>query len=183
MNRQGRSSLSPAVSYLVKRVYTMKSRRGWPSFVGVCLVSVGCMTGVVSINSTVHAFAAWDATPTAKVDDVIVAKKRLDAIGSTAKLTMDGTRLTEIVIQDGSRLTSEDLALFGRLTDLTKLQIFNCRAINTEMASKLNGLNELTTLALTNTVIDDLAVDALVKSFPKLTELACPPMRTCQAKC
>jgi len=84
---------------------------------------------------------------------------------------MDGAKLTEIVIQDGSLLTAEDLALFGRLTDLQKLQIFNCRTLNSEMVSHLSGLKELTSLAITNTVIDDSAVDTIVKSFPKLIAL------------
>ena len=64
----------------------------------------------------------------------------------------DGDLLTEIVIEDGSNLTADDLALFGKLSDLEKLQIFNCRTLNDEMAAKLSGLKGLTSLALTNSV-------------------------------
>ena len=79
--------------------------------------------------------------------------------------------LTEIVIQDGSNLTADDLALFGKLSDLEKLQIFNCRSLNDEMAATLSGLNGLTSLALTNTVINDVTVEMIVKSFPNLIDL------------
>ena len=66
--------------------------------------------------------------PTAIADDVKAARARLDAFGSRTKYAPKaGGLLTEIVIQDGSNLTADDLALFGKLSDLEKLQIFNCR--------------------------------------------------------
>jgi len=139
--------------------------------VGNGLVAIVFSAGFVSAKPPFVYVQKSDATATAKTDDVAAAKKRLETFGATAKLTMDGLKLTEILISDGSILTAEDLALFGRLTDLQKLQIFNCRTLNSEMVAKLSGLKELTTLAITNTVIDDAAVDTIVKSFPKLTVL------------
>ena len=110
--------------------------------------------------------------PTAIADDVKAARARLDAFGSRTKYAPKaGGLLTEIVIQDGSNLTADDLALFGKLSDLEKLQIFNCRSLNDEMAATLSGLNGLTSLALTNTVINDVTVEMIVKSFPNLIDL------------
>ena len=109
---------------------------------------------------------------TANADDVKAAKARLDALGSRTKYTPKaGDLLTEIVIQDGSNLTADDLALFGKLSDLEKLQIFNCRTLNDEMAAKLSGLKGLTSLAMTNSVINDVTVEMIVKSFPNLLDL------------
>ena len=110
--------------------------------------------------------------PTAIADDVKAARARLDAFGSRTKYAPKaGGLLTEIVIQDGSNLTADDLALFGKLSDLEKLQIFNCRSLNDEMAATLSGLKGLTSLALTNTVINDVTVEMIVKSFPNLIDL------------
>lgn len=109
---------------------------------------------------------------TASSDDVKAAKARLADLGSSAKYSpKDGDLLTEIVIQDGSNLTADDLALFGKLSDLQKLQVFNCRSLDDEMAAKLSGLKNLTSLAITNSVINDPTVEMIVKSFPNLTEL------------
>lgn len=148
----------------------MNCRQVWLGVVGNCLAGIVFTAGFSFANQSASVQAT--ATPAvAKIEDTNAAKKRLEALGPTAKFTMDGTKLTEIVIQDGSLLTAEDLALFGRLSDLQKLQIFNCRALNSEMVSHLNGLKELTSLALTNTVIDDAAIETIVKSFPKLIAL------------
>lgn len=103
--------------------------------------------------------------------DLEATKKRIKELGAGAKVTMDGSKLTEINIKDGSFLASDDFALFGRLSDLKKLQIYNCRSLNSEMAAQISGLKELKSLALTNTVIDDAAVDMIVKSFPNLVDL------------
>jgi len=109
---------------------------------------------------------------TAKAEDVEAAKKLLDALGANAEYTLlPGNVMTEIVIQDGSTLTAENIALLGKLADLEKLQIFDFRSLNDEMASQLAGLKNLTTLALTNSVIGDAAVEMIVKSFPNLTNL------------
>lgn len=109
---------------------------------------------------------------TANADDVKATKARIDALGSRSKYApKEGDLLTEIVIQDGSNLTADDLALFGKLSDLEKLQVFNCRTLDDEMAAKLSGLKGLTSLALTNSVIGDKSVELIVKSFPNLIEL------------
>ena len=106
------------------------------------------------------------------MSDVGAAKGRLDALGSRTKYSPKaGDLLTEIIIQDGSNLTAADLALIGRLSDLEKLQIFNCRTLNDEMAATLAGLKSLKSLALTNTVINDVTVEMIVKSFPNLIDL------------
>ena len=112
-----------------------------------------------------------DAAP-AITEEVKSAKAVLDELGPAAayKIQPAGA-MTEIVIRDGSALSAENIALFGKLADLEKLQIFNFRELNDEMVSQLTGLNKLTTLALTNSVIGDAAVEMIVKSFPNLTEL------------
>jgi hypothetical protein len=109
---------------------------------------------------------------TASAADVDAAKTLLDGFGANAKYTLlPGGVLTEIVIQDGSVLSAENIALFGKLTDLEKLQIYNFRNLNDEMAAQLAGLKNLTTLALTNSVINDPTVEMIAKSFPKLIDL------------
>jgi hypothetical protein len=111
------------------------------------------------------------ASGTAKSEDVKAVQARLKTLGDVAKVKAQGDLLTEIVIDDGSEITADDLALFGKLLDLRKLQIFNCRSLNDEMVVQLGGLQELTSLALTNSVINDATVEFIAKSFPKLTEL------------
>lgn len=145
--------------------------------VGLCCL-VGCpkpQGGIVppSANgSKAEAPAVSAKAATAIADDVKAARARLDAFGSRTKYAPKaGGLLTEIVIQDGSNLTADDLALFGKLSDLEKLQIFNCRSLNDEMAATLSGLKGLTSLALTNTVINDVTVEMIVKSFPNLIDL------------
>ena len=109
---------------------------------------------------------------TAQAADVKAARARLAALGSGVKYApKDGDLLTEISIEDGSNVTAADVALFGKLTDLTKLQILNFRTLNDEQAAKLAGLKNIRSLALTNSVINDATVSLIVKSFPLLTEL------------
>lgn len=123
-------------------------------------------------GSKVETPAATNPKGTANADDVKAAKARIDALGARSKYSpKEGDLLKEIVIQDGSNLNADDLALFGKLSDLTKLQIFNCRTLDDDMVAKLSGLKGLTSLALTNTVINDAAVEMIVKSFPNLIEL------------
>ncbi len=134
----------------------------------------GASKGTESAPKTSAPATSTKAGPasTANADEVKAAKARIDALGSRAKYTpKDGDLLTEIVIQDGSNLTAEDITLFGKLSDLKKLQILNCRTLNDEMADKLSGLKGLTSLALTNSGIKDVTVEMIVKSFPQLTEL------------
>ena len=109
---------------------------------------------------------------TAQVKDVDAAKKLLDGLGAagTYKEASPGV-LTAIAVSDGSTLTANDIALFGRLTDLESLQLLNFRDLNDEMAAQLAGLKNLQTLALTNSVIGDPTVELIVKSFPNLTSL------------
>lgn len=109
---------------------------------------------------------------TANPADVDAAKKLLDGAGPNAKYTLQpGGVLTSIVIRDGSVLSAEDFSLFGKLTDLETLQIFNCRLLNDEMTQQLAGLKNLTNLALTNSVVNDPTVELIAKSFPNLTDL------------
>jgi hypothetical protein len=111
---------------------------------------------------------------TAQAADVDAAKTLLDGFGANAKYTiLPGGVLTEIVIQDGSVLSAENITLFGKLTDLEKLQIYNFRELNDEMASRLAGLKNLTTLALTNSVINDPTVETIAKSFPNWSISTC----------
>jgi Leucine-rich repeat (LRR) protein len=108
---------------------------------------------------------------TASPEDVESAKQRISSLGGAARAVMSSGMLTEIVIPDGSQLNEQDIELFGRLTDLIKLQIFNCRFLNDDLASRLSGLKQLTSLALTNTVINDPTVEMIAQAFPGLTEL------------
>ncbi|MFO0870117.1 MAG: hypothetical protein U0935_14405 [Pirellulales bacterium] len=120
------------------------------------------------------ASASTDSAPPAKAKPEVVqaAVERLKALGPRARYVLQpGQRLTEIVIQDGSNLTADDIGLFGQLLDLEKLQIFNCRSLDDEMAARLSGLQGLTSLALTNSVINDPTVALIVQSFPQLVEL------------
>jgi len=111
-------------------------------------------------------------TGTAQAADVEAAKSLLDGFGANAKYTLKpGGVLTEIVIQDGSVLSAENIALFGKLTDVEKLQIYNFRELNDEMAAHLASLSNLNALALTNSVINDPTVELIAKSFPKLVDL------------
>ena len=116
--------------------------------------------------------AAPTRQATADASDVKAARARIEALGSRSQYKpKTGDLLTEIVIQDGSNLNPEDITLIGKLSDLEKLQIFNCRVLNDEMAAKLAALKGLTSLALTNSGIKDVTVELIAKSFPKLTEL------------
>ena len=109
---------------------------------------------------------------TASAADVQAARAKIDSLGARSSYQpKTGELLTQIVIQDGSNLTAEDLELFSRLTDLQKLHILNCRTLDDAMAAKLSGLKQLTSLALTNSVINDATVEMIVQSFPNLTEL------------
>lgn len=132
----------------------------------------GGSTSPTTSGSKDKAPAASTRKATANAEDVKSAKTRLDELGSRSNYSpKNGDLLTEIVIQDGSNLTADDLTLFGKLSDLEKLQIFNCRTLDDEMATKLSGLKGLTSLAMTNSVISNSTVEMIVKSFPNLTEL------------
>jgi Leucine-rich repeat (LRR) protein len=139
----------------------MKTPLSWPRL--VVTLAASCMTLATGDVATAGPSAAADVT---------AAKARLDALGkdATAKLDGDG-RLIEITIEDGAELTADDVALFGRLGDLRSLRILNCRILNDAMVARLTGLENLDTLALTNSGITDAGVEALVQTFPNLVEL------------
>lgn len=166
----------------------MSNLRGFARFVSCLIVAVvfasGCAkpqgTGEGAATATPDAGKATppkaDAKPskpaTAEASDVKAAQERIRALGSRARfLPKEGNLLTEIVIQDGSKVTADDVALFGKLKDLEKLQIFNSRTFNDEMISSLTNLSGLTTLAITNSAITNAGVETIVKSFPNLTDL------------
>lgn len=111
-------------------------------------------------------------TSAADEGDVQDVKALLDRLGANAQYAVgpDGL-LTEIVIRDGSTLSADSIALFGRLGDLESLQIFNFRGLNDEMAASLSGLENLTRLAITNSVITDATVEMITQSFPDLKDL------------
>ena len=97
--------------------------------------------------------------------DVELAKTRLASLGKAAKFRLDDAgKLTEIAIEDGADLTADDVALFGRLADLKKLQILNCRVLNDAMVGQLTGL-------LTNSALTEAGVQQLAETFPDLVEL------------
>lgn len=109
---------------------------------------------------------------TAKAENVQTAKSLLDNLGPKASYKLlPGNLLSEIIVKDGSTLSAENIALFGKLTDLETLQIYNNRELNDEAAARLAGLSNLTSLALTNSVIGDPTVEMIAKSFPNLKAL------------
>ena len=123
---------------------------------------------VVVMLSIICPISASAAAPAASV----ATKARINAIkaGAECQTNADGM-VTAITIPDGSSITAEDLALFGRLGELEKLHILNCRNLDDAMVASLAGLTHLRSLALTNTAITDDAVETIVESFPGLIEL------------
>ncbi len=109
---------------------------------------------------------------TAAAEDVQAATTLLDKLSGNATYTLvpDGV-LTAISIKDGSNLAAENIALFSRLTDLETLHILNFRDLNDGLVAQLAGLKNLTSLALTNSIIGDETVELIVDSFPNLTYL------------
>ncbi|MFW6170782.1 MAG: leucine-rich repeat domain-containing protein [Planctomycetota bacterium] len=127
-------------------------------------------TGVA--KSEVKAAKQPARVSTAKSEQVMAAQERLEAMGGDAdyKLVPDGV-ITEIVVEDGSVLSAEDLELFGKLTDLETLRIFDFRELDNEMVAKLTALSQLKELALRNTAIGDSGVELIAESFPDLRNL------------
>lgn len=104
--------------------------------------------------------------------DVVATRMRIKDIGANASCVVEAAeKLTEIVIPDGSGVTADDVALFGRLNDLRKLQILNCRGLDDAAVVSLTGLTGLESLAITNSGIGDAAVETIATSFPGLVEL------------
>ncbi len=143
----------------------------------VCLA--GCSkppapAGVPATNTPTAAPApAKPVVPaaTAKQEDVTAARASVAVLKGAKCEPVEGELITTIIIPDGAPLTADDIALFGKLTDLVKLQIFNCRTLNDAMAATLTNLKGLTSLAITNSAITDVTVESIVKSYPKLTDL------------
>lgn len=135
----------------------------------VWLAAVLAAAGAIQCGVSAPA-ADPDTRPLAA--DVAAAQRRLDALGAGATSTTaaDG-RLTGISIEDGSDIGPDDVALFGRLSDLQTLRILNCRALDDALVDRLLRLAGLESLALTNSGITDDGVAALVRAFPNLVEL------------
>ncbi len=158
----------------------LSCQRGVAACVTLSLIFLtGCPKSAPPTNSGSPTSASQSEAPlastkkaTAKADDVKAARARIDALDARSKYAPKaGDLLTEIVIQGGSNLSADDFALFGKLNDLEKLQIYNCRTLDDQTAAKLAGLQGLASLAMTNSVISDATVGMIVKSFPNLTEL------------
>lgn len=112
------------------------------------------------------------AKGTAKAEDVAAAKALIEKLGPANKCVVSSHgALTEILVDDGAGLSAASIELFGRLSDLEKLQIYDFRSLNDEMVAKLSSLKKLTVLALTNSVISDATVGMIAKSFPNLVDL------------
>lgn len=112
------------------------------------------------------------AALTSSADDVATVRRRLDALGPTAKYTVDDAgRLTAITIEDGSAVTAADVAAFAALPDLRRLQILDCRALDDAMVADLTSGAKLESLAVTNSLLGDASVEAIAKAFPDLVEL------------
>jgi len=110
-------------------------------------------------------------TPSLGDDAAILG--RLEAIGAKTSFAEGGDerRVTQIVIPDGSQLTADDVAAIGRLPGLRALQIYNCRTLDDAAVESLSGLEQLDTLALTNSSLTDAAVETIVRAFPNLVDL------------
>lgn len=103
------------------------------------------------------------------VEDV---KARIAEIGGGATCTIDEAgRLTGVSIPDGSALTADDVVNFGKLPDLEKLEVLNCRTFDDGMVASLDGLGKLRALAITNSGLTDAGVVTIAAAFPKLVEL------------
>ncbi|MFN7843456.1 MAG: hypothetical protein ACK5YR_13435 [Pirellula sp.] len=140
---------------------TQPNRRNWLSKIlrSSSILIFAVSVGVSSIGSSASELLAAD------IED------RIKQLGSVAKLTKVDGKITEISITDGSALTVEDIKLFATATDLTKLQILNFRGLGSNDVAPLFELKNLKSLSLTNTVIDDSAVEGIVKALPGLTDL------------
>lgn len=137
-----------------------------------CLSStiLGCAFAVSS-GSVLTQAALANAVEAVSAADVSALKSRVSELGSVAKIVEADGKITEVLISNGEGLAMTDFELFGRLGDLKRLQVLNCRQLNNEWVSKLAGLKNLRSLALTNTSLDDEAVKVIVASFPDLTYL------------
>jgi Leucine-rich repeat (LRR) protein len=150
--------------------------RVYPTYAALVVLGYCLLTGCDQKKANLNAPSNSSGKPKAATQpdltmsaESAAAKDRLDAL--EAKTKLDAGNFTEITIQDGANVSDADIELFARLTELSKLQIYNCRMLNDELVAKLVTLKKLTSLALTNSVITDVAVEQIVASFPELTEL------------
>jgi Leucine-rich repeat (LRR) protein len=108
----------------------------------------------------------------ASVDSVGNTKEVIELIkklGGSYKLSPNGV-LTTINV-DGAAMTADMFDVFAKQTELDTLQVANFRGLNDKVFSKILGLKKLKTLSITNSIITDISVDAIVKSFPSLRNL------------
>ena len=149
---------------ILKRIFlrmTQTNRRNW--LADALRSSLVLAFGIGMGASSLLTFAA---SPMASDID-----ERIKQLGAVAKVTKVDGKITEISITDGSALTAEDIKLFATAKDLTKLQILNFRRLGSSDVAPLFDLKNLKSLSLTNTVIDDSAVEGIVKALPNLTDL------------
>jgi hypothetical protein len=119
--------------------------------------------------------AAWLLSfvicPPARGDDPAVVQ-RIESLGGQIEFdAADARRVVGVTIADGSKVTADDVAACGRLAGLRKLQIHNCRGLDDAAVQGLVGLQQLDTLALTNTAVTDAAVETIAGAFPGLVDL------------
>lgn len=149
---------------ILKRIFlrmTQSNRRNW--LADALRSSLVLAFGIGMGASSLLAFAS---SPMASDID-----ERIKQLGAVAKLAKVDGKITEISITDGSALTAEDIKLFATAKELTKLQILNFRGLGSSDVAPLFELKNLKSLSLTNTVIDDSAVEGIVKALPNLTDL------------
>lgn len=146
-----------------------------PSTIALSVALSGCpgptatKTGSNGTASSAGAAEEKDSGSEKLSPEVASAKKRIEEVGGVVKLA--GGAISEIVISDGSKVTESDVELFAKQADLQKLQLINCRMLNDELVTKLDKLQKLSSLSLTNTVINDASVEFIIKTFPSLTDL------------
>lgn len=149
---------------ILKRIFlrmTQSNRRNW--LADALRSSLFLAFGIGMGASSLLAFAS---SPMASDID-----ERIKQLGAVAKLAKVDGKIIEISITDGSALTAEDIKLFATAKELTKLQILNFRGLGSSDVAPLFELKNLKSLSLTNTVIDDSAVEGIVKALPNLTDL------------
>jgi Leucine-rich repeat (LRR) protein len=134
-------------------------RRGW--------ILASLTIGLLAVK--LCAVGPWAVAETATAPGDL--QRRLAALGDAVTTeTVDGT-IVSIMVRDGSALEPDDIALFGSLPSLQRLQILNCRMMNDELVRRLVGLRDLRVLGLTNGGITDEGVQTVVEAFPDLVGL------------
>jgi hypothetical protein len=134
------------------------------------------VTGI--LVASIHLVEARGASPLEGASPMEAVKARIAEIAGAAAGTVDEAgRVTAVMIPDGSAVTAEDITLFGRLPDLERLEVLNCRSFDDAMAASLaasrarGGLARLRSLSITNSGLTDEGVAVLAAAFPDLVEL------------